>query len=298
MPTPEKPGPCPACGYPLEASPCARCGGTVLGSAEGSAIEPGRGFAPTDVIRGFVGFFRGAVVLFHRPEYFGKLKLPMLVNLLVLVAVYLLIVATLWTWFDQLLEIEWGWLEFLRTTASWATAVMSFALAMIASFFLAPVVVETVTAPFLDPLAQQTEVLLGGPAMRPIDQSMWRSVSAGVRASAQILIIQVLVLIPCLLLSLTVIGAMVALIVAALLNALVWFDIPFGRRGYGLRERIAVLRLNWARALGFGLAFQVGALLPLFNIFLLTPTAAVATSSLYFHFSKSRPDRRDPATPS
>ena len=68
--------------------------------------------------------------------------------------------------------------------------------------------------------------------------------------------------------------------------ATVWFEIPFARRGYGLRHRLRVLRRNWARALGFGFAFQVGMCVPVFNFTLLGPAAAVGVTMLYFHFEK------------
>ena len=49
------------------------------------------------------------------------------------------------------------------------------------------------------------------------------------------------------------------------------------------------MRKNWARALGFGLAFNVGMLVPFFNILFLGPATAVAVSLLYFRFEKKVP---------
>ena len=92
-----------------------------------------------------------------------------------------------------------------------------------------------------------------------------------------------------LLLTLTGVGALLSLVVAAMLNAIVWFDIPLARRGYGLRARLRVLRRNWAAALGFGLAFQLALPLLPFSLLLLTPAATVAVSSLYFRFEKGSP---------
>jgi hypothetical protein len=54
---------------------------------------------------------------------------------------------------------------------------------------------------------------------------------------------------------------------------------------------LALLRHNWAVALGFGLGFQVGALIPFFNILLLAPTAAVSASMLYLRMGKTLPAR-------
>ncbi len=152
-------------------------------------------------------------------------------------------------------------------------------LAAVTLFMLAPVIIETVTGPFLDPIADATEKWHGGSEMKAVDIGMWKGIVVGVRASAQILAVQLMILIPCLLLSLFGIGAILAIVISAWFNALIWFDIPCGRRGYGLRDRVALIRRNWARSIGFGLAFQVGMLIPIFNFLLLTPAAAVATSA-------------------
>jgi uncharacterized protein involved in cysteine biosynthesis len=78
----------------------------------------------------------------------------------------------------------------------------------------------------------------------------------------------------------------VAFLLAAYLNALVWFDIPVSRRGLGMAYRRKIIKKNWARALGFGLGFQLGLFVPFFNLLFLTPATAVAVSELYFKFEK------------
>ena len=54
-----------------------------------------------------------------------------------------------------------------------------------------------------------------------------------------------------------------------------------------MRYRRRIVRRNWPRALGFGLAFNLGMLIPVFNFLLLGPATAVAVSTLYFRFEKS-----------
>ena len=73
---------------------------------------------------------------------------------------------------------------------------------------------------------------------------------------------------------------------SAYLNALVWFEIPVLRRGYGWKYRRQIVKKNWARALGFGLAFNLGLLVPFFNFLFIGPATAVASSALYFRFDK------------
>lgn len=253
---------------------------------DGKALRVGRGFAAFEFLRGFWSLFAGCLTLFNRPEYAGKLRAPFLANFVVLSAVFFGLFFGVWELFDAVLEGDWGWFEFLHPVGSWATGVLAMLLAAVTLWFVSPVLIETVIGPFLEPIAETTERLHGGPAMKPDATGAWKGMIAGLRNSAQILAIQLMVLPLALLLSLTAVGVVPVLLLAAYLNAIVWFDIPMARRGYGLRQRIRIVRVNWAHALGFGLAFQIGLLIPLFNIVLLTPGAAVAVSSLYFRFEK------------
>ncbi len=279
--------PCPACGYPLLAASCSRCPGQVRAAQGGGAIKPGNGFFLADLIHGFTIFFRSAFMLIHRKEFVGKLSLPVLANIVALIILFAGIGWSLWEFFAWTFTLDWGWMDWLREGLDWVDEAVAFILALICVIFLAPVVIETVTAPFLEPLAEASEKMIGGPKMKALDTSLWHAILHGLKASAQILAVQILVLMPCLILAMFGIGTILAVIVSAFFNALVWFELPFTRRGYNLRTRFRVLRHNWPRAMGYGLAFQVGLFIPFFNFLLLTPTATVAASILYFHFEKS-----------
>lgn len=280
---------CAACGYPLEGAPCAACGGQVVAGPDGPAIRPGRRFFLLDIAHGFAVFFLAGLQLILRPEYFGKLRLPLLANLAALVALFAGTWLGLYQVFDWLTAQSWGWLDFLRGPVSWTQPVFALAMTVIAFVLLAPAVIEVITSPFLDPLAATVETMLGGPGIRAVERSFWHGTLAGLRATAEVLALQAIVLIPSLFLSFCGVGFLLAFVVAAALNAVLWFEIPFARRGYDSRERLRVLRHNWARALGFGLAFQLGLFVPLFNVLLIAPAAVVAVSTLYFHLEKDPP---------
>lgn len=258
---------------------------------DGGLIRAGPDGVVRDLVQGFLSLFAGALSLLHDRVYVGKLALPILANLVAIVVVFAGLFWGLFELFDWLLGSDWGSLDGLRTVVSWASGVLSLVMAAIALWLIAPVLIETVTAPFLDPIAAATEGAWAGRPVAAVEPGFWRSAMAGLTASAHILLIQLGLLIPLLLLSLTGIGAFVSLLVAGWLNALVWMDIPCARRAYRLDERRALLRRNWARALGFGIAFQLALFIPLFNLILLTPAAAVATSTLYFRFDKRPPAR-------
>jgi uncharacterized protein involved in cysteine biosynthesis len=291
---------CPCCGYPLpraadaaagEAPPCRACGGSVLDAPLGKPIRPGRRFAAVEVAEGFVAFWRAAIHLLTRPEYFGRLAVPVAANL---IATALVAAAVFYGLYDLMAAVaaeDWGWLELLRGPVSWGPSTFPTILTAMVVLLLAPAVIQTMTVPFLDPLADTVEVLLGGPNLRPLRQPGWQDLKTNVRASAQVLAMQVLVLIPCLLLSFCYLGLPIALAVSAMLSSVLWFEIPFVRRGASIEQRIRTVRHNWGRALGFGLAFGCGMAIPFFTFLLLAPTAAVAVTTLYFHFDKTTPAR-------
>ena len=281
---------CPDCGYRSGATPCEYCGGRIVAVGGGRIVAAKRGFFIGDMLHGFLALFSSGLHLFNRTEFFGKLKLPVVANLITFVVLFVAAWFGLYAFFDWLLQAEWGFLDFLRDVIH---VVDPPGLTLITMFFLAPAIIETVTGPFLDGLADTTEKAMAGESIQAVDLGTWRNALLGVRSTAQILVIQFLVLVPCLILVwvLPLFGVLFVYAIAGALTSLIWFEIPFLRRGQGLRQRVRVLRHNWARALGFGMAFQLGMLVPFFNMFLLTPAATVAASMLYFHFEKAPPSR-------
>lgn len=311
-PAPTTPPPilarCPVCAYPVAAPAdpataaadatargapptqapiaCDRCFGS-LRDHHGRPIQPKVGFAPISFLRGFFSLIDGCLFLFSRPEFAGKLRAPFLVNFVVVALAFFGMFYGLWSLFGWLTAGHWGWFEWMHASEGWLAGILAAALAAVTMFFVAPVLIETVTGPFLDPLADTTEKIEGGPHMRALDPGVWGGAVIGLRSSAQILAIQLILLPISLLISLSGIGVVIAVVLAAFLNAVVWFDIPAARRGIGLRGRLRLIRRNWAAALGFGLAFQAGLLIPIFNFLMLTPAAAVATSRLFLRFDRS-----------
>jgi uncharacterized protein involved in cysteine biosynthesis len=271
---------CPACGYPAPAEPCARCGGAIRVFGEGAPYAWRRRAPLFELLDGFLCVPFAALRLLHDRAFVGRLKLPILVN----VVAFVVVLASLFFGSRALLLAAFG----DGTAASWLAGIGSILAALLVTFLLGPVIVESAVSPFLDGLAEATERVHTGRPMSAANTGAWRGIVLGAKASARVLLVQLLLLAPLLLLAATGVGAIVAVLVSAWLCALVWFDVPCGRREYSLRDRRRLLLHNWARALGFGLAFQLGMLLPVFNLFLLTPTAAVAVSALYFRCAKPR----------
>ncbi|MEM7201614.1 MAG: EI24 domain-containing protein [Planctomycetota bacterium] len=282
---PSEQWPCPVCGH-FQPQVCAICHGKVLDAPLGQPIQPGRGMAAADTVRGFAAYWRAAGHLMTRPEFFGRLGGPVVANMLAMTALAAAAWFGVYPLMSWLAAQSWGPLEVLRDSLPWGDDLLPTALTVTAVVVLGPAVLQTVTIPFLNPLADVVETLLGGPRLSTEARSTWDSLRDNVRGSSQVLAMQLLILPVCLALSFCQLGFVLALLIAAYLNALLWFELPLGRRGYSIEQRIGVVRHNWGRTLGFGIAFSLGMWVPFFNFALLTPAAAVATSALYFRFEK------------
>ena len=281
--------PCLTCGYPQETESCEQCLGQLLAAEGATPTTPGRGFFMKDLAEGFFSLFHASLQLMTRKEFIGKLTLAVFVNV-VLFSIFVL--GILWAMYSLLGSVTWpfGWLE---TTAE----ILLWPLSALATWFLAPPLINAGMTPFLDPIANATEKMVAGPQMKPVEIGIWRGILAGANAAAQVLVLQVFVLVPVMILSLIPVVGIVFLVFgilfSAYLNGLVWLEIPVLRRGYGWSYRRLITRHNWARSLGLGLAFNLGMLAPVFNLFFLGPATAVAVSTLYFRFGKAVGPYRD-----
>jgi CysZ protein len=275
--------PCPSCGYPAENESCGQCDGKILASDGKATIEPGNRFFLIEIIEGFGSLFQAALSLMTDKAYMGKLKLAIVLNLVLVTSFAFGTGYGFFTLIDQILT-SYEWLQ------GWGSATIALLLALIATWFLAPSLIEVGMSPFLDPIANATERIHGGEKMQPVHLGFWRNLTAALNAASQVLMIQIFVLIPVLILGViplvNLVAIPVGILISAYLNAVIWLEIPVVRRGYGMRYRYQIVQRNWARALGFGLAFNLGLLVPFFNILFLAPATAVAVSSLYFRFEK------------
>jgi uncharacterized protein involved in cysteine biosynthesis len=280
------PGPslCPLCMWP-DPGP-ERCGLRATNAPKG--MEVGAGFFLFDALDGFRELFGSLVRLLHDRAYFGRLILPVAANIVAVLATTFGFLTLLLPFFTGLVEQKlWlvTWLERIGRSIG-PTIDTDLALATVATMHLAPALLVTVTAPFLDDLATTTEREMCGSAGKHSAGTWWKSVWTGTHTTARLLLWQIAALPVGLLLSLLGLWFwLVALGLSAYLNAMVWFDLPFTRRGYGIDQRVRILRNNWGRALGFGFAFQMALMLPFVNLMLL-PATAIATTRLFYRMGK------------
>ena len=281
------PAPCLRCGYPIvpfdpdagTLAHCDRC-------PPDAPPPPDRRFFLADVLDGFLSVFRGTAEL-PRPEFRKTLALAIAVNFVLVIALFFALVFALQYGIAQVpWGGIWGWVETAASFLAWP-------LALIASWFLAPAVINLGMSPFFDAFANGAERLEGGDRMKSVEIGLRRSFLAALNGTIQILALQICLLIPALILSLIpIIGlafVVLAAMISAYLNALVWFEIPVLRRSYGWRYRRQVVSLNSPRALGFGLGFNLGLMIPFYNIFAIGPSATIAVSRQFFRCDKRAP---------
>ena len=275
--------PCPTCGYPEQDGSCGQCDGKIVAVNGVTEVQPGNRFFLIELIEGFVSLFHASLLLMTKKDYMGKLGMAILLNLILVTSFATGIWYGCYALVNHLVS-DYEWLQ------GWGSATIAILLSLLATWFLAASLIQVGMTPFLDPIANATERMLAGEKMKPVEIGIWRGLVAGLNAAAQVLLIQIFILVPVLILGLVpginVIVIPLGIAISAYLNAVVWFEIPVLRRGYGMRYRRRVIRRNWARALGLGLAFNAGLLVPFFNILFLAPATAVAVSALYFRFEK------------
>jgi uncharacterized protein involved in cysteine biosynthesis len=254
----------------------------------GMPIRPGRRALVIELLEGFVALPQALGRLFFDRAFIGKLKLPVVIGAIVFVFVFASLFAGSYFLADHLLGLP-GVLAFVAGAGA-------FLVALFITWLLAPVLGELVASPFFDDLAETTERMHTRRPMPAVELGFVAAVRTGARNAAKLLLIQIGLLLPILLLALTGVGAAIAAVISAWACALAWFDIPCARRGYSFRERLTLLWHNRMRAIGFGLAFQIGVLLPVVNLVLLLPAAAVAVSHLFFRCEKDSLGTRDDAS--
>jgi CysZ protein len=248
-------------------------------------IRPSRRFALVEFAQGFWLFWRGALLLFHRPEYAGRLQAPVAGNLVAAAAIALLE----WWLFLPLartLAGSDGWLGFLAPLVPWDDGTWTILLAALLPMWLAPVWLVAFSGPLVEPLADAVERSAASGPMRPVPLNGARRLALGVGAAARLGTAQVIALPLILLLASFRLGLLAVLLATAAVTTLAWLELPLVRRGRGLGARRRLLRANLARALGFGIAAEIGLLLPCLNLLLYLPSAAAGITLLHLHLDK------------
>lgn len=264
---------CPACTHMRPVDACRYC--------DGKPPRVGPSFAPFDFARGFRYYWRGAFAVINEKEYLGRILAAIVLALVVFAGLLWVMIA----WVHPMIA---AWFE--RVTAwhlpSFFTTLIPAAVTILAAFFLMPTAVTAFLFPVLDPLARIAErARLGFRAEehpRGVIADFWDSMDTAARIFGMQLVAAV-VLIP---VAGTIVGAPIAIVVAAFFAGFGWIDYPASRHQLDFSEKFLLARRHWALLVGYGTAFLIGLLIPFFNPCLVAPAGAVGSAELWLRLDK------------
>ena len=273
----DQPAPCPVCSYPSRPQDCLLCADRLP--------RTGPGFPLFDIVRGFRMYWDAASRVLTDGAYLGKIVWAVALSVIFMVGLFMASWFWLWPWATSLSD----WLP------AWLTGPSVMLIVIVTVFFLSPVLMTVFLFPVLDPLSRlaETERLRLEPPGHPRGPiaDFWHSLDTG----ARLLLFQIGAWIVCLPLSLLLFGLPIALAVSAFFAGFAWLDYPASRRGSPFRDKWRLARRHWALMIGYGLGFQLGLLIPFFNLAFGAPAAAVGSADLFFAMSKDGDKAHDTA---
>ncbi|MBL9077545.1 MAG: EI24 domain-containing protein [Planctomycetes bacterium] len=275
------PLPCACCGHAVAAARCDRCDGQLRTVDGRHSARPGRGLPPLDFVRGVRDAARAPFALLFGREFVGRLRLPVVANALVSVAIAIGLWLVLAPAFTDTFAEPWGVLEGLRRGHEHTGPALWLLTCWV---LLGPSLLDVAVGALHEPLRLAAERTMLGPRAAAAPPATLR-----LTERARVLGYAFVALPPTLLLVLVPwvgIAAMAA--IGAAVAALVWFEPPMAARGLDLRGRIRLLWRNRWRALGTGVGIQLAAAVPFVNLLALAGVATVAATSSYLQFDKQR----------
>jgi len=304
------PLPCRTCGYHSETDACPLC---AHAPRERSLQAPrARGLAR--LFEGFRALGHGLRLLLTTPRTKRLLVPPFLMSS----AVFALAFVWAWSWISgalgeldrdlagsrerlpALLESVVGWLVDTGALLLSARVLAFLALALTASLVFLwsfSVVYEAFCGPFLDSVQARIEARWFGhdprerleePGLKPsLARRLRRELSTwftSIKASLLALLVLVLFI---WVKFLPILGLPLFAVVAGFATALTLLDIPFSRRGWGVRQRLVFLRANLPEWISLGIASGLCFVLPIIGPLIGVPVASVGGLWLFVRLDKT-----------
>lgn len=271
---------CPVCGHRRDGA-CGHCHAELRALRSRYELRPGRGNAFVDLLRGLGDVGGAGFALIHERVFVGRLRLPVLGNLVA----FVVLVAVGVLWLSPLCQAAFAMPWWLLDSVREATKARGPALWLLTIvLLLGPPLLDVACGALQEPLRVATETaMLGPPRGVPDEHGVLR-----LHERAQVLAAALLAL-PIALAAALVpyAGLPFVLLLGAAMAAVVWFEPAMVVRGLGLRARLRMLWSNRWRALGVGAGLQLAVCVPFLNLLGLAPIATIATTAAYLQFEKA-----------
>jgi CysZ protein len=249
---------------------------------------------PGDFVRGLLYPVRGLEILRRHGGLRRYWVPPILLTALSLIVSLTFAVR----YHDDALAMIWqvpageGWVAGLLGALHWVLRVLALVLGFAVSVVLTIALANVIAAPFNDALSEQVELRETGQPSAAFSLSrVLRDVGRTLRIELTKLLVYVAVLGPLFVLSWLFPGpgqlayTVFASLFTVVYLALDYIDWPASRRGYGMRQRIAMLKVRPMLTLGFGAAVAVCLFVPLLNL-LFMPLAVAGGTRLFLDLTE------------
>jgi len=272
---------CPCCGHALAASACTRCDGKATSLAdERTPLRRGRRGWLADFASGLALVGRAGAQVLHHRAFVGRLAVPIAANLVASATFAGALALVAWPRFVAWFANAWPVLDAFRSRHRDDAPVL---LLLATAWWLWPVWFDVTAGAACEPLLRAAEHAIAGPRCSAAAVPSLRAASERLRRHARLLALQLLLLPAVWLLALVpAVGLPLALLCGACATALVFAELPAARRALPSAVLHRDLRRNWPLALGYGVGLELALLLPVFDVLLLAPAAAVGAVVLHW----------------
>lgn len=224
---------------------------------------------------GLTAPFAALKLMFRHPKLILLSILPVLITVGILSGLVFLVLSGIAPWVTAHLGTYFGL----------AAQVLVTLILIFTAFQLMLLVIETVSTPFNDWLAEHTEKVLGvTPPSRPGFGYYFRVIRMDLGKS----ILNLVMMVAFTMGTWVPVAGLVFLVGIAFLNTLNYISYPQSRRLIGIRQSFDWLKRNGSRSLGFGIATTILFGIPVINFFAI-PLSVVGGTLIYLKNSHTGP---------
>jgi len=245
-------------------------------------------------ISGALYLFKG-LQLIQKPGIRKFVIVPMIINILVFTAGFILMFGWVEGFIAQLMTELPDWLQWL----SWLVWILVYAASLVLLYFTFTIIANFISAPFNGILAEAVEEHVTGKEL--VDNSPWHTAitqaPAAIREEFRKLFYSITRSLPFLLFffipGVNIIASALWMIFGAWMMAIQYADYPLGNHNIAFKDQRKKLSEKRLLVLGFGGAVMFGTMIPFVNFIILPCAVAGATAMYLDQFRISTDDAQD-----